>query len=397
MPKNSATQKLFEDLRDRIARGELAVGSKLPSVRDLAVENGVSVNTAQRTLAKLSAQNLIDSGAGRRTSVVVARTSRVVPARAIRGRQVASVLEVSHLGDERNSSIRQWGSTVADAIGAVLHQHGVQLVTIPYERTTNDVAGSLREQFDHMGDKLIGVVSFPGRASSLCDSFHDAYDVPWVTINRTRAEWSYNFVSADYFGAGRRVGTYFAEVAAKRILLMGVNTSHSTSWQEITAGVIQSCLENRMPLSGISMIEFESHGGASGEAQACDRLSAYLAENPPPDNIVAAGDYLAIGAVRACRKAGLSVPDDVNVIGGAGAEMTKFTDPPLSVIAQPVERIGHEAGNLIIEMLHTGVNRLPGRIIPTPLALRGSTRVPESLKSQLRHVASEYHFSDIST
>ncbi len=51
--------QLIRMIRQRIVAGELAPGSKLPSVRDLAVEYGVNPNTAQRSLAELEREGLV--------------------------------------------------------------------------------------------------------------------------------------------------------------------------------------------------------------------------------------------------------------------------------------------------------------------------------------------------
>lgn len=394
--KSTATQRLYDELHGRITRGDLPVGSKLPSVRELASKEGVSINTAQRTLAKLSAQNLIRSAAGK-ASVVVARSSRVVPARHIHGQQVAVVLEVTHLGDERNAPAWGWGSMITTALGAALHKHGAQLVLTPYERDTADAVGAVRKQLEHLNEKLIGVVFFPGRAGRMRKELLRDIPAQCVTINRTESDWSYNFVSADYLGAGRRVGRYFTSMGCDRLLLLGVEMSTSISWQEMSSGVIQSYLATGMPINNVGSVVCQARGADEDEAEAYETVTEFMKNRGIPNAVLAAGDYLALGAIRAFRDAGVSVPGDVNVIGGAGVEMSRFTLPPLSVVAQPVERIGHEAANLLIEMVQQGVDRLPGRIISTPVVLRGSTRVSEELKIALQQAESEYHFYDVPT
>jgi DNA-binding transcriptional regulator YhcF (GntR family) len=56
-------------LRTAIATGELAAGSKLPSVRELAALAGVNVNTVRHVYARLEAEALIGSEHGRGTFV----------------------------------------------------------------------------------------------------------------------------------------------------------------------------------------------------------------------------------------------------------------------------------------------------------------------------------------
>ena len=52
-------QQLSEQIRRRIVTGEYAPGGRLPSVRELAAEAGVTPNTMQRAMAQLEGEGLI--------------------------------------------------------------------------------------------------------------------------------------------------------------------------------------------------------------------------------------------------------------------------------------------------------------------------------------------------
>ena len=54
-----------------------------------------------------------------------------------------------------------------------------------------------------------------------------------------------------------------------------------------------------------------------------------------------------MGAVRAVRRAGLRVPDDVSVIGYDDSALMNCTEPPLTTVRQPIEAMG----KMIIELL----------------------------------------------
>jgi DNA-binding transcriptional regulator YhcF (GntR family) len=56
-------------LSERISTGTLKAGDKLPSVRELAAEAGVNVNTARAVYARLEHEGLIRSEQGRGTFV----------------------------------------------------------------------------------------------------------------------------------------------------------------------------------------------------------------------------------------------------------------------------------------------------------------------------------------
>ena len=87
-------------------------------------------------------------------------------------------------------------------------------------------------------------------------------------------------------------------------------------------------------------------------------------------------DQLAIGVIQALKDHGLSVPGDVSVLGFDDIAFARYTDPPLSTVAQPKEEIGSEA--MIMLLQHIENPTLPARkvILPTQLIIRGTTAPP---------------------
>jgi len=94
-----------------------------------------------------------------------------------------------------------------------------------------------------------------------------------------------------------------------------------------------------------------------------ERFSAVLCSN----------DEMALGAIRAIRARGKSVPEDISVVGFDDIRFARYFDPPLTTVAQPMSDLGREAMSMLIEIL-TGENVPPRkRILPTQLIVRGST------------------------
>ena len=56
---------------------------------------------------------------------------------------------------------------------------------------------------------------------------------------------------------------------------------------------------------------------------------------------------MALGAIRAARRAGLRVPGDVSVVGYDDSALMNCTDPPLTTVRQPIEPMGR----MVIELL----------------------------------------------
>lgn len=92
--------------------------------------------------------------------------------------------------------------------------------------------------------------------------------------------------------------------------------------------------------------------------------------------VFCSNDEMALGALRAVKAHGLCVPQDVSVVGFDDIRFARYSDPPLTTVAQPMGDIGREAMRMLIEIL-TGAD-VPARkrILPTQFIVRGSTAPP---------------------
>lgn len=118
--------------------------------------------------------------------------------------------------------------------------------------------------------------------------------------------------------------------------------------------------------------ELEDIGGFSviGGRAAGRRL---LARPDRPTAVFAASDEMAIGVLRAARELGLSVPDDLSVVGIDDHELAGFFD--LTTVAQPVREQGRRGAERVLAEL-TGVHPPRSEVLPVELVVRASTAPP---------------------
>lgn len=83
------------------------------------------------------------------------------------------------------------------------------------------------------------------------------------------------------------------------------------------------------------------------------QMTLALLERPElPTAIFAASDVIAFGAMRAIQEKGLSIPEDISIIGFNNTEMSAYTTPALTTIHAPAYDMGQHGANLI----YTGTN-----------------------------------------
>ena len=116
----------------------------------------------------------------------------------------------------------------------------------------------------------------------------------------------------------------------------------------------------------VEIADFTHDGGRAAMERLLDR-------HPSLDAVFVASDLMAVGAVAALRAAGRSIPDDVAVVGFDDSQLAVTTEPNLSSVRQPIEEMGREMTQLLMQEIRTP-GRAPRRVIlDTQLIVRGSS------------------------
>jgi DNA-binding LacI/PurR family transcriptional regulator len=105
-------------------------------------------------------------------------------------------------------------------------------------------------------------------------------------------------------------------------------------------------------------------------AAAMERMLA-LAE--PPTAVVTSGDTLALGAMSACRAAGLRLPDDVALASFDDPAFGELLDPPVTALTRMDAEMGRLAASLLLHALESGATGPPADVrLPVELLVRRS-------------------------
>src|SRR5699024_4824024 len=88
---------------------------------------------------------------------------------------------------------------------------------------------------------------------------------------------------------------------------------------------------------------------------------------------IAFNDLIAIGMLQRFEGRGVSVPDQISVVGCDDIFGADFCSPPLTTVTAPGEQAGRTAASMLVERL-SGADRPPKReesILSTHLTIRG--------------------------
>jgi DNA-binding LacI/PurR family transcriptional regulator len=170
----------------------------------------------------------------------------------------------------------------------------------------------------------------------------------------------YRSIGSDNLLGGRRATLHIARLGRERILFIGGSDPEALQRRR---GYLEALEEAGLKADQrlICQVEFELE---SAEAA----VSRLLRRGIKFDGIVAASDLIALGAIRALRRAGIDVPEDVSVIGYDDMLLSRLSTPALSTIRQDTLL----AGKLLVSsILDSATEDLP-TFLPTELIVRES-------------------------
>jgi LacI family transcriptional regulator len=115
----------------------------------------------------------------------------------------------------------------------------------------------------------------------------------------------------------------------------------------------------------------------TGNATTADASAAahrLLARPQRPSVIVTGNNLATIGAMRAVRELGLTVPDDVSLVGFDDFEWANLFEPRLTLVEQPCAELGRQAAALLIERIAAPTGPRRSVRLPAMLNVRASCR-----------------------
>ncbi|MFJ2932093.1 LacI family DNA-binding transcriptional regulator [Streptomyces sp. NPDC087219] len=101
-----------------------------------------------------------------------------------------------------------------------------------------------------------------------------------------------------------------------------------------------------------------------------------LALPDPPTAVFAGSDQQAMGVYEAARQGGLSIPQDLSVVGFDDLPMCEWLSPPLTTVRQPLEEMGRLAARTLFQLLEDQPLVSPRMELSTELKVRVSTAPP---------------------
>jgi LacI family transcriptional regulator len=330
------------------------------SAKDVARLAGVSTATVSRVL---NTPERVDERTERLVREAVAKL-RYVPhgaARALRSRRSRMVGAVVPSFD-----YALYARTTS-AMQSVLDAHGYAMVLAEHHY---DLATEVRvtEQLVRHGVDafvFVGLAHDPA-LFALLESDAKPYVLTWG-VDPTRRHPSIGF---DNRAATFEITRHLVGLGHKRFGLLSAPTAGNDRATERGAGMRAALAE-----AGLALDERLARYGPIDLRAAAGMMRELLDAPARPTAVVATNDVFAVGAMIACREAGVSIPGDISVTGVDNTDLGATQTPPLTSIRTPIVEIGRAAAEQVIARLEGG-SYLPFQTFPFEMVVRGSVAAP---------------------
>ena len=256
---------------------------------------------------------------------------------------------------------------LAEVVGGGLAQRGFTPVLC-----TRTAGGLSEAEYVRMllEQQVSGMV-FAGGAYAEQDASHEHFvqlherGVPVVLINAAVAHLGFPAVSTDDAVAIEQAFAHLRSLGHQRIGLVLGPTDHVPSQRKLAAFREAADAEG---LVGDAIATERGMFSIEGGQVAGSRLVA-----AGVTGIICASDPLALGVIRAVRRARLDVPGDVSVVGFDDSAFMTCTDPPLTTVRQPIEAMGRAVVTLLAQQIDGAPPGSDELLFEPELVVRGST------------------------
>jgi len=174
-----------------------------------------------------------------------------------------------------------------------------------------------------------------------------ATGVPTVELRSTNLRHDFPFVGVDNSHVGPLVAEHFLERGYEHFGVYSLHTEkffeeRAANFVETVAAAGHVC--SRLP-------ERRSDKAQDWEKSQV-RLMNWLAGLPKPSGVFAANDQLAMRILEACQRAGISVPEEVAVVGCENEEtLCAFATPTLTSVQFDGAAVGYQAAGLLDRLM----------------------------------------------
>jgi DNA-binding LacI/PurR family transcriptional regulator len=356
-------RQVAESIREEILSGKLAKGDQLESHHELVRRHGVSLITIKRALSELAREGLLYSRAGKGT--YVSGTPKNVE--LTRHRAIGLVL----------SDLKSpFFSLIVQSVEDHASRHGFSLLLSSSSEQIDKEERQIRK-FRSMGVSglIIASMTHEGKAGRQLRELH-ASGFPFVMVSYLR-DPDISCVGTDHEAGGYVATMHLIETGHSRIGCINGEPGNLVGDLR-RAGYRRAMADSGLPVNDAWEYRLRRRGEWFDYSSGYEIGVRFAASGDRPHAMFVYNDLSALGFEQAVLDAGLTVPDDVAIVGFDGIERGEYAPVPLTTIRQSTDAIGERA----VAVLQA---RIEGEPAELKTVLRGELIVRQSCGARTPH------------
>jgi LacI family transcriptional regulator len=331
------------------------------TIRDVAQSAGVSVGTVSRSL---NAPDTVRPKTLERVRTAIEALGFKPDPRAQSMRR-RNTMAIGIIIDDISNPVH---AAIFAAAEAVLRDQGLFVRLVNTNGDARREAEAIDElQHGHVDGLIVTVddESEPGCLERL-----RRLRIPCVLLDRA-VELPLDSVATDHAAGMALTVDYLLELGHRRIGLITFDAAMHPGRDRIR-GFRQAFLNRGLPCPE-DLISARALGPDLGFGDA----STLLRRRDRPTALVAGGNQILVGALRAIQQERLKVPEDLSLVTCDRTELAAVYPGPITVIDRDLAELGHTAARLLLERISDPAGRPPRRImLGTSLILGRSCAAP---------------------
>jgi len=333
-------------------------GEKITSVQ-VAERAGVSQSAVSRVFTPGASASPKTVEKVRKAAAELGYRPNVLARAMVSGRSRIIGLVVAYLEN-------QFYPEALEKLSNALQERGYHILVFMASQTADNIDSVVEEILDYQVDGII--TASVAMSSELTDRYRAA-GLPIVLFNRTQDDERLSAVTSDNIAGGRKVAEFLLAGGHRKIGYIA-GWERASTQRDREAGFRAVLEEAGVALHAREVGNFTMEGArnATGKMFAAD----------PPDAVFVANDHMAFAVMDTLRhELGMSIPEDVSVVGYDDVPMAAWPAYDLTTVRQPANRMVAATVEILLGQIEKNETS-PRRVaIDGPIMLRGSARIPE--------------------
>ncbi|QUD89803.1 LacI family DNA-binding transcriptional regulator [Phenylobacterium montanum] len=346
--------------------------TRRPTISDVAEAAGVSIKSVSRVV---NGEPHVSARMRQRVNAAVNALNFQMSSQAHdpRARAAGRSLVVAQLYGDRGG---HYTNAVQIGLLSRCHHYGYHLVVEELDYKSAQFERRARALVEHL--QLAGaVLTAPVTESDIIQGVLEQAGVPFVCISPLKEAAHAPSVRIDERRAASQITQHLLAYGHRRIGFIRGLANHAATHLR------QQGFEDAMKAAGIAPDPQLIENGDFSYATASICAERLLRRPDRPTAIFASNDEMAAAVIKVAHELGLSLPDQLSVVGFDDMPGSDMLWPPLTTVRQNAVALGEAAGDLLFAQLLAELDPAPPQpparqILSHDIVLRSSTAICRS-------------------